>query len=144
MLQYFDLNYSSSDHHLNRIKVVMRTNPNTGNPYLEVCYADKNFDDGYSFDVGYAMVPKSYTYGSGAYSTGRQFDYGGYDYKYIGSVSGYRPALVGFEFDFTSSDHHIDQIRVDLSASGYASVNYQDHNYDDDFYWQVWHAFVKA
>lgn len=150
VLQYFDLQFANSDHEIEKIKVLLDTNPNTGNPYLEVCFQDDGADDGFWYDIGYAMVPGNYASGS-TRSTAFLTSDAGEDSANVVTASGFMPALVGFEFSFwdifwlCDTDRHLDKISVDLSRAGKVNVCFRDkyYTFDDSFEWQIWYALMK-
>lgn len=60
--------------------------------------------------------------------------------------------LSGWDLNFSSKDHHIDRVRVQITNVGYdavsgnvsftASGHYRDKNGDDDFQWEVWYTIL--
>ena len=125
----YDL-YSGSDHHMDRIRVRLFKDQ-FGQLELGINFQDKSARTEYIYSVAYALVPAGGVITSGVL-TGT--DGGGSD---TAALNANQPVLQGFELDFDTDDHHLDQIGVRLDPGG-AITWYNDNNDDDDFSWTIW------
>ncbi len=159
----WSFDFKKKDHHLNEHG--MWVSGQTYNPRTTrlswttgAIFADKNFDDDYRwftshqvfrFDPGFSVhggsgwLPKSGRVSTtpGSYSNAnlRQFD------KAIVLLRGWR-------FDFTSKDHHINKMRIELTNIRFnkntgtitwnASAQYADKNFDDGYRYQYWYTVL--
>lgn len=128
---------SGGDHNMDKIRVRLFRDQ-FGQLELGMTFQDKSgdFDINYRYRVAYALVPPDRVVGSGVL-TGS--DGGGSD---SATLTANQPVLQGFELDFDSNDHHLDQIGVRLEA-GTARIWYNDKNNDDNFHWKIWWTDVQ-
>ncbi len=127
--------YANSDHHVDDIRVRIFENQ-LGQLELNISYTSERATTEFNYAVAYALVPEEAVITSGTIVGTSN---GGSD---IESLNANQPILQGFEFDFTNSNHHLDQIgvRLDPGSPGGAIVWYNDKNDDDDFTWQIWYV----
>lgn len=162
LLAGWKFDFTSSDHHINRISLKISNitfNKVTGEVRWKtsVIYADKNFDDHYRYQYQYIIlgfdgeiVYKSF---SGSDNGGSAMHNGS---AQSNSMKNYTNAMVipmGWNFDFKSSDHHINEHNFNVLNTRYnktegkvdwtASLKYADKNFDDDYYWG-YHVAVIA
>jgi hypothetical protein len=122
------------DNHLKKIKVQLFTSGNY--LYTEIAYEDKEpVDEGFCYSISYALVPSDRVRGKGELSG-----------EAIGSQqvasTTIKPVLQGFELDFDSTDHHLDELGVLLEPFK-ATVLYSDIDHGDNFHWRIWWADIR-
>jgi hypothetical protein len=106
--------------------------PGSSGTNLIVTFNDQNDNDGFWYEVWYAIVPNSCI--SSAHDLGspsaENFA------VFAGNIS--NAVLTGFHLDFDppNFDHHIDMIEVDL-FDGEGRVALNDEENDDEFSWWV-------
>jgi len=130
VLKGFNIYYNGDDHHLDQLKII------ESNGNLTVAFNDRNNDDTFWWQVEYAYIPRD------AFSE-------------VGSRTGYAREAVrrtispgsavirGFDFNFTSDDHHIKEVGIYPRGNGYLDIFYGDKNGDDRFYYRVDYAVKK-
>ena len=137
VLSEFWFFFQNGDHHLKKIKIRTEGGWNPNEVFLD--FRDKNADDPYQYEVGHHNIYKSSAT--------------------TGAVSGYctgvctlylsdRPSsqhvfvLQGFEFNYTSSDHHMNRIGV-FEENRYLTLHFNDKNSDDRFYYVINYAWLE-
>jgi hypothetical protein len=130
VLKGFNIYYHGDDHHLDQLKIIER------NGKLTVAFNDRNDDDTFWWQVEYAYVPRA-------------------TFRAVGAVSGYAKeakrryitpgsaVIRGFDFNFTSDDHHIKEVGIFPQGNGYLDLFYGDSGGEDYFYYRVEYA-VKS
>jgi hypothetical protein len=153
----FELMYVRGDHHLNHVGIwiaedVLADDPARVEWSTDVRFADKNFDDNYWWELDFGVLAMEDGIALSGESPWRE---SGGDLS-SAAESALSPELLdleaatvilkGWEFDFNSSDHHIDVIGIRLTNVEYdpgagtvswtAEAEYQDKNHDDAFRWR--------
>lgn len=116
-------------HHIDRIKI----SENDGE--LTVVYKDKNGDDDFWYSIEYTYLPDEMVNQTGTaqenFVVGRRLQL-----LNNGPLSG-DAVIAGFDFDYTHKDHHIKEIRFDVSNDFFSIANYRDGNADDKYSWKI-------
>lgn len=144
------------DHHLNEIGAFCNgINYTHGNQRLAwstgVMYSDKNFDDDYrwsvnqivKFDPGFSHFAQTpWIMKSGNISSHN----GSFQHEALKQFPNAVVLLAGWRFDFTSEDHHINVVSINIEhivfdkANGKINwstkVSYADKNFDDNYRYQ--------
>jgi hypothetical protein len=124
VLRGFYISFRGGDHHIDQVKISEQNG--------RVTYAlnDKNDDDPFRVDLSYAYIPRSQISAvasrSGNAKGGQRM-----------SIEAGTPVIRGFNFDFRSSDHHIQDIGIVMNGNAQMEVYYGDKNKDDPFDWSV-------
>ncbi len=127
LLTGFSFAFQGTDHHIDEIGVWERGGK------IFVAFNDKNDDDQFNWSVSYILVPKS-TFRTLQTSQGTSR-------SHASSTISQGAMMRGFYLDYSSTDHEIHTVGVELN-SGKLNVNYRDKNGDDEFGWFVdWAAF---
>lgn len=137
VLTGFRFRYRNGDHHMDRILIRLVTKIVGGSFAVPegfiVEFNDKNDDDPFEVEIGYAVLPG-----------GVVLDRGTLQGRGTGGVARVdtvpeRLYIQGFLLDYVSQDHHVDEIGVKFEprANGALSVWYNDKNDDDGFNWEV-------
>jgi hypothetical protein len=124
VLRGFYIYFHGDDHQIDQISIM----ENNGN--LTVAYNDRNNDDTFICEVRYSYVPRSLIR-SMSESSGRTRR------EQRVSIPTGTAWIRGFNFDFRSSDHEIQEIGVWQPGDGPLEVYYSDRNGDDEFDWRV-------
>jgi hypothetical protein len=128
VLQGFYLSFEGTDHHVDRIAVF------ESGGVLTIAYNDKNDDDYFGARVEYAWVPNTLIAQTGSDSDTND------SMGFIDGVPAEGEFVIrGFDFDFTSSDHHLNMIGINRM-----NVMYADWNHDDDYFWRVKWATLRS
>jgi hypothetical protein len=155
VLRGWRFDFTSRDHHINKMSIKITTtnfHKATGRVRwnTRVTYADKNFDDNYRYLYYYTILAfegaKTAVYGSGRDNGGTAAHMGSTTRN---GLKNYRNAMVipvGWSFDYTSRDHHINEHNFKIQNVRYtpsngkvswsAHFNYSDKNFDDDYNWR--------
>lgn len=154
LLRGWRFDFSSDDHHINKLSIKIATtsfDKATGRVRwtTHTTYADKNFDDNYRYLYYYTILAFN---GAKVVASFSGRDQGG-TAAHMGSVTNtalknHSNAMVipvGWSFDFTSDDHHINEHNFKIQNVKYtastgkvdwsAHLNYSDKNFDDDYDW---------
>lgn len=118
-LSGFKFRFGNSDHHIDQIRVFERKG------LVEVAFNDKNDDDPFSFDLQYVWVPRAAIASVVA-------PYGKTKRERHMPIPRGRALISGFAYDFTSEDHQIGTVALQL-LNGNALIKYFDKNADDEF-----------
>jgi len=127
VLQGFYMSFEGTDHHIDRIAVY------ESGGVLTVAYNDKNDDDFFGAIVEYAWVPNNLIAATGS-DGGVNSSLAAIDN--VPSTGDF--VIRGFDFDFTSSDHHLNSIGISRW-----NVMYADWNHDDNYAWNVRWATLR-
>jgi hypothetical protein len=135
VLRGFYIFFNGDDHHIDQISIM----ENSGN--LTVAYNDKNDDDTFIWEVHYSYVPRSLIRSVGERSG---HAHGGQRCAMSTIPEATCPPIPsgiawirGFDFNFRSDDHHIQEVGVSQPGDGRLEVFYSDKNRDDEFDWRV-------
>ena len=163
LLRGWRFDFTNKDHHINKIAIrVVTTGFNRAagkiNWSTQVSYADKNWDDTYRYQYWYTILAFN---GAWVAKTFSGKDPGGGTHAHAGSASNallknYEHGIVvpvGWSFDYSSKDHHINQNHFKIQNMKYnrhqgkfnwtAHLNYCDKNKDDPYNWK-YHVLLLA
>lgn len=131
VIRGFRLEYVGSDRHIDEVRITEQGG------ILTVALNDKNDDDAFTYKVYYAWLHKSQVQASGTrsgidHATGRKL------------IPVGRPVIGGFHLNFTSRDHHLETIMVDLKTNGSMKVYYGDDNGDDYYTYRVDYVILPS
>lgn len=124
VIRGFYIYYAGGDHHIDQISVLEEDGRVT------VAYNDKNDDDTFWWELDYAYIPRSRFTAVGTLSgtaTGATRV----------SIPAGSAVLRGFDLNFSSSDHHIQEVGFWMPDNGNLDIYYSDKNQDDKFAWRV-------
>ncbi|MCA1757779.1 MAG: transglutaminase-like domain-containing protein [Bacteroidales bacterium] len=162
LLQGWRFDFTSGDHHINRISLKISNitfNKSIGEVKWKtsVIYADKNFDDNYRYLYQYVILGFDgeiiYTSYSGSDNGGSTAHNGVVQNNNLKNYNNAMVIPMGWNFDFKSDDHHINEHSFNILNVSYnksagqvnwlANLKYADKNFDDDYYWG-YHVAVIA
>lgn len=127
VIKGFNIFYHGDDHHIDQFKI------RESNGLLTVAFNDKNNDDTFWWQVEYAYLPRT------AFS--EVSSRSGYARESIRlDIASGSAVIRGFDFNFTSKDHHIKEVGVVPRGNGFLDIFYGDKNGDDEFYYRVDYA----
>ena len=163
LIRGWRFDFTSTDHHINRMRIDLsniRFNKATGTVTWKsnVEYEDKNADDGYQYHYWYTVLGFNGKYIVRSFNG---VDAGGTASHNVGRLEGglknFTNGMVvplGWTFDFSSNDHHIDQNEFKLTNVKYnkangrfdwiAHLNYSDKNRDDKYTWRYDVALIAT
>jgi hypothetical protein len=155
LLRGWRFDFTSSDHHINRMRLYLDTtsfNKATGTVSwrASVIYADKNFDDMFRFQYHYTILGfngnKIVMEYNGTDKGGSAVHQGNITNNNLKGFARGMIFPIGWDFDFTSTDHHINEHNFRLQNTNYnsgtgrftwnAHLQYADKNFDDDYNWK--------
>jgi len=130
VIRGFYIFFHGDDHHIDQIGI------QEDDGQVTVSFNDQDDNDTFLWDLHYAYIPRSRVADIGARSGNAR------GAQRVSIRSG--PAVIrGFNFDFTSKDHHIKDIGIQMTGNGQLSVFYGDREPDDSFAWQVRYAITR-
>jgi|GEM_PF-6909692 len=121
-----------SDHHMNQVAILREGSG------VRTRFNDVGIDNDYVVYVDYAWLPPAVVSSAGTLSG---VDDGGGVQRSLANAS--QAVISGFSMDFTSSDHHLQEIGV-LTRTSDVQVYYSDNNQDDDFNYRVDYAILRT
>lgn len=131
VIRGFYIYYHGTDHHIDQISVLEEDGRVT------VAYNDKNDDDTFWWELDYAYIPRSRftaidTRSGTAKGATRV------------SIPAGSAVLRGFDLNFSSTDHHIQEVGFWMPDDGNLDIYYSDKNQDDNFAWRVQYGILGS
>lgn len=123
---------SGNDHHIEYLQLLPQVTS------VKALFADKNFDDSYSWSASYYPMSNQVSYPRTLTGSCK----GDCDAT-LQVPQGYVFVLQGFDFRFVGDDHHIDRIAI-RQANNNARISFRDKNSDDQYSYTIRYALVRS